>query len=64
MALNGYKFKVSPKFASSNFKRIHQVTAQVRLLSRMCLVELLTHSPGASGTVARNACYLAYLFVQ
>jgi len=32
---------------------MRQVAAQVRLLSQMCLVELLTHSLGG-GAVARN----------
>ena len=52
MTLNG-SFEFSPKFALSNFKRIRQVAAQVRLLSQMCLVELLTHSLGG-GAVARK----------
>ena len=55
MTLNGYKFEFSPKFALLNLKRICQVAAQVRILSQMCLVELLTHSLGG-GTVARNPC--------
>jgi len=55
MTLNGYKFEFSPKFALSNFKRIRQVAVQLRLLSQMCLVELLMHSQGG-GTVARNPC--------
>jgi len=53
MTLNGYKFEFSPKFALSNFKHIRQVAAQVRHLSQMCFVELLTQSLG-DGAVARN----------
>jgi len=55
LTLNGYKFEFYLKFALSNFKLILQVAAQVRLLSQMCLVELLTHSLG-DGAVARNPC--------
>ena len=55
ITLNSYKIEFSPKFVLSNFKRIRQVAAQVRLLSQMCLVELLTHSVGG-GAVARNPC--------
>jgi len=43
MTLNGCKFEFSQKFALSNFKRIRQVAAQVKLLWQMCLVELLMH---------------------
>jgi len=65
MTLSGYKFEFSPKFAS-NFKRIHQVAGQVRLLSQMCLVELLAHSLGG-GPVSRNPCVswaFLYCFVD
>jgi len=62
MTLSGYKFEFSPKFALSNFERIRQVAAQVRLLSQMCLVELLTHSlPG--GAVALNLHQLGFLVI-
>jgi len=62
MTLNGYKVEFSLKYALSNFKRISQVAAQVRLLSQMCLVELLMHSLGG-GAVARNPCVSwAFLF--
>jgi len=55
MTLNGYNFEFSVKFALSNCKRIRQVAAQVRLLSQMCLVELLMHLLGG-GAVVRNPC--------
>jgi len=52
---HGCKFKFSPKFVLSNLNRIRQVAAQVRLLSQVCFIELLTHSLGC-GAVARNPC--------
>jgi len=55
--VDGYKFEFSPKFALTNSKRIRQMAVQVRLLSQMCLVELLTQSLGG-GTVLATLGHL------
>jgi len=46
---------IFPTFALWNFKHIRQVVTQVRLLSQMFLVQLLTYSLGGSA-VMHNPC--------